>query len=163
VAELISLSIQVVIALMLYKIFTTGLVGDDIHLIYPFMPKIDLPFNMLFLGRFDLAHTSFTLNFIQSILILILETISLYTSPFYVSRNEVVRMQLILPTVSFLIFMGLPAGKKLFVITSLVVSILLTSYKAIKRKYGAYREKKLQEIKDKEAGLQEEKIVVDTK
>ncbi|GIK84345.1 MAG: hypothetical protein BroJett025_09670 [Patescibacteria group bacterium] len=164
VAELINLAIQVAVALMLYKIFTTGLEGADLHLIYSFMPKIELPFNLLFLGKYDLSHTSFTLNFIQSCLIFVLETISGYTSPYYVSRNEVVRLQLILPVVSFIVFMGLPAGKKLFVITSLVVSIILTLYKAIKRKFDEYKEKKLAEEKAAESSEpKEEKVVVGTK
>ncbi len=164
VTELINLAIQVMVALMLYKIFTTGLEGADLHLIYPFMPKIDLPFNLVFLGKYDLAHTSFTLNLLQSILIFILETISGYTSPYYVSRNEVVRMQLVLPVVSFLVFMAMPAGKKLFVITSLVVSIILTLYKAIRMKFDLYKEKKISEEEAKEKGeIPEEKIVVETK
>lgn len=163
-AEVINLFIQVTIALMLYKIFATGLMGEDLHLIYPFMPKINEPFNLVFLGKYDLTHTSFTLNFIQSILIFIFETVSGYTSPHYVSRKEVVRLQLILPVVSFIIFMGLPAGKKLFVITSLVVSIILTLYKAIMRKFNEYKDSKIKEEEALEKGeIPEEKIVVETK
>ena len=71
--EIFNLFIQVSIALMLWKMFDTGLPGEDIHLIYPFMPKFDLPFNLVFLGKYDLSHTNFTLNFIQTILIFILE------------------------------------------------------------------------------------------
>ncbi len=164
VSEVINLIIQVSIALMLYKIFTTGLEGEDLHLIYSFMPDIALPFNLLFLGKYDLAHTNFTLNLIQSILIFVLETIAMYTSPYKVSRDEVVRMQLVLPVVSFLVFMTMPAGKKLFVITSLSVSIIITTYRAIKFKFNEYAEKKLKEEAEKEAGKQpEEKVVVETK
>lgn len=164
VSELINLAIQVSVALMLYKIFATGLEGADLHLIYPFMPKIDEPFNLMFLGKFDLAHTSIALNLLQSFLIFVLETISGYTSPYYVSRNEVVRMQLILPVVSFLVFMAMPAGKKLFVITSLIVSIILTIYKAVKRKFNEYKDKKIAEEAAKEAGTpKEEQVLVETK
>lgn len=163
IGELASLSIQVTVALMLWKMFKTGLPGEDLHLIYPFMPEIEQPFNLVFLGKFDLSHTSLFLNLLQSVLIFVLETISLYTSPYYVSREEVVRMQLVLPVVSFLIFMAMPAGKKLFVITTLIVSIIITSIRAIRRKFNEYRDKKLLEQEAQEAGLQEEKIVVDTK
>ncbi len=140
-AELFNLAIQVSIALMLWKIFASGLGGDDIHLIYSFMPKVELPFNLTFLGSYDLTHTSFTLNAIQSLLIFALETVSLYTSPYPVSRHEVVRLQLVLPVVSFLIFMNLPAGKKLFVITSLIFSIILTVIKAVLRYMHSFNEK----------------------
>jgi len=164
ITELINLVIQVIVALMLYKIFTTGLEGADLHLIYKFMPEIDLPFNLIFLGKYDLSHTNVTLNLVPSFLIFVLETISGYTSPYFISKNEVVRMQLVLPVVSFLVFMAMPAGKKLFVITSLVVSIILTSYRGIKYKFSIYKDKKIKELEAKEKGeIPEEKIVVETK
>ena len=162
--EIFNLFIQVSIALMLWKMFKTGLPGEDIHLIYPFMPKFDLPFNLIFLGKYDLSHTSFTLNFIQTILIFILESISLFTSPYKVSKDEVVRLQLVLPAVSFLIFMGLPAGKKLFVITTLIFSILIKIFKIVKRSINSYKYKKDEEQKLEESSeSSEEKIVVATK
>lgn len=133
-SELFNLIIQVAIAIMLWKIFATGLAGEDLHLIYPFLPDVQQPFNLVFLGKYDLTHTSFMLNFIQSLLIFALEALSLYTSPFPVSKKEVVRLQLVLPIVSFLIFMQLPAGKKLFVITSLTFSIIFKLVQLIVRK-----------------------------
>jgi membrane protein insertase Oxa1/YidC/SpoIIIJ len=164
ISELINLTIQVIVALMLYKIFATGLKGADLHLIYSFMPDIELPFNLIFLGKYDLSKTNLTLNLIQSLLIFILETISVYASPYKVSKNEVVRLQLVLPVVSFIIFMGLPAGKKLFVITSLIVSIIIESYRAIKTKFNLYKEEKVKEQEDQGNGeIPEEKIVVETK
>ncbi len=162
VAELVNLAIQVGIALMLWRIFNTGLSGDDIHFIYPFMPEVQLPFNLVFMDTFDLTHTSFRLNILQSVLIFILETISVYTSPYPVTRTEVVRLQLVLPLVSFLVFLALPAGKKLFVITSLVISIVLTIYKVIIRKFEDYKAK----VEAAEAASDspvEEKVVVETK
>lgn len=158
-AELFNLAIQVSIALMLWKMFQTGLPGDDFHMIYPFMPDVQLPFNLVFLGKYDLTHTNFLLNLIQSILIFVLETISTYTSPYRISRKEVVRLQLVLPVVSFLVFMMMPAGKKLFVITTLCFSIVLTLIKFIIRKFKIYQEK--QELKESEPAT--EQIVVETK
>ena len=164
VSEVINLVIQVTVALMLYKIFATGLVGEDLHLIYSFMPEVEKPFNLVFLGKYDLTHTSLTLNLLQSFLIFILETVSLYTAAYHVSRSEVVRMQLVLPIVSFIIFMGLPAGKKLFVITSLIISIIITTIRAITRKFNEYAEKKLAEEEKKQKGEEPvEKLVVETK
>ncbi|MCA9370193.1 MAG: YidC/Oxa1 family membrane protein insertase [Pseudomonadales bacterium] len=140
-AELISFSIQLVVSLMLWKIFATGLSGQDWHLVYGFMPDIPQPLNLNFLGIFDLTHSSWRLNILQSFLIFVLETLSIFTSPFLVSRNEVVRLQLVLPLVSFLIFLRLPAGKKLFIITSLLFSIVLTLIKAIRLKFVEYKDK----------------------
>jgi YidC/Oxa1 family membrane protein insertase len=141
VAEIINLGIQVSIALMLWRIFETGLSGEDIHFIYPFMPEVRLPFNLVFMDSFDLTHSSFRLNIIQSLLIFVLETISVYTSPYKVTRDEVVRLQLVLPLVSFLVFLALPAGKKLFVITSLLFSIVLAIFKAVRRRFEEYKAK----------------------
>lgn len=133
VGELISFSIQLMTALMLWRIFASGLEGRDLHLLYSFMPQITFPFNLTFLGYFDLSHSNWVLNLIQSLLIFALETISIIASPYPASRAEVVRLQLVLPVVSFLIFMGLPAGKKLFIITSLLFSIGLTLARAARR------------------------------
>jgi len=142
IGEIISLIVQVVIALMLWKIFSTGLDGADLHLIYSFMPDVPQPFNLVFFGQIDLTHTSFRLNLIQSILIFLFELLSLQTSIYPVSQKEVVRYQLVLPVVAFLIFMGLPAGKKLFVITTLIFSIILKSIMVIRQKIEAHRLKK---------------------
>ncbi|MDA1079906.1 MAG: YidC/Oxa1 family membrane protein insertase [bacterium] len=140
--EIVSLVVQVIIALMLWRIFATGLTGEDVHLIYPFMPEVKLPFNLVFMGDYDLTHTSFRLNLIQSILIFVFEVLSMYTSLYKVTRDEVVRYQLVLPVVSFVIFMGLPAGKKLFVITALIFSIIFKVIMVIRHKMEEYRLKK---------------------
>ncbi len=117
--------IQLAIALILWRIFATGLEGQDLHLLYDWIPHPPTPYNLMFLGEFDLSHTHVLLNLLQSLLIFILETIAVVTSPYPYSRNEVVRVQIVLPVVSFLVFMFLPAGKKLFVITTLSFSILV--------------------------------------
>lgn len=166
ISEVINLFIQVSIALMLWKIFATGLSGADLHLIYSFMPDVETPFNLMFLGKYDLTHPHIVLNLIQTFLIFVLETLSVYTSPYPHTRSEVVRLQLVLPLVSFLIFMGLPAGKKIFVITTLCFSIVLTLFKAIRRKYYDLQDKwalKKEEEEKKARGEVEEKIVVEVK
>lgn len=165
VSEFISLIIQVAIALMLWRIFDTGLTGEDLHLIYSFMPAVELPFNLTFLGRFDLSHTNFTLNILQSLAIFTFETVAVLTSPYPPSKGEVVRLQLTLPLVSFLIFMNLPAGKKLFVITALCFSIVQHLLQFIYRKFMDHKEKMEQAELEAEAAaaegrLPEEKVVV---
>ncbi|OGJ20508.1 MAG: hypothetical protein A3J60_01400 [Candidatus Pacebacteria bacterium RIFCSPHIGHO2_02_FULL_46_9] len=142
IGEIVSLVVQIVIALMLWRMFNSGLPGEDVHLVYSFMPKVDLPFNLVFLGEFDLSHPSFRLNLIQSILIFVFEVLSLSTSIYPVSKEEVVRYQLVLPLVSFIVFMALPAGKKLFVITALIFSIVLKIIMVVRQKLEAYRLKK---------------------
>ena len=159
VSELIALVIQVVLALMLWKMFKTGLEGADLHLIYDFMPDIQTPFNLVFLDKYDLSQPNLILNFVQSLLIFVFETLAAYYSRYRVTRAEVVRLQLFLPVVSFLIFMGLPAGKKLFVITSLAFSIVLLIVRIVMRAFSDYKYEKEQS----ETSPEEEKIVVATK
>jgi YidC/Oxa1 family membrane protein insertase len=155
--ELFSLFVQVAISLMLWKMFETGLPGEDLHLIYKWMPHVDTPFNLVFLGKFDLTHTNFFINFIQSIMIFIVETAAILTSPYPPQKGEVVRMQLVLPVISFLVFLRFPAGKKIFVITTLVISLILIIYKFIKRKI----EDHTAELADKEKKKLEEKHIAE--
>lgn len=139
--EVFSLSIQISIALMLWKMFDTGLTGGDFHLIYGFMPQVEQPFNLLFLGQFELSRPSIILNLGMSLLIFVFETLAVLTSPYPPTRDEVVRLQLTLPLVSFLIFLRLPAGKLLFVMVTMIFSILLLIGKLIYYRFMAYKEK----------------------
>ncbi len=139
ISEAINFTIQMAIFFILYRIFTTGLGGADMHLLYSFMPDIAVPHNALvFLGKYDLTHPNLTLNFIQSITIFIVEAVNLIDSPFPTTRNEFVRYTLILPLASFFIFLFLPAGKKLFVITTLWFSILYTTLRILMRLYRKF-------------------------
>lgn len=151
IGELVSFFIQVAISLMLWKMFDTGLKGEDVHLIYPFMPKVEAPFNLVFIGRFDLTHTNPWINLVQSLMIFLVETANILTSPYPPMKGEVVRLQLVLPVISFLVFMFLPAGKKIFVISTLVVSLFLTIFKYIRRRWKDY----LAEQEEKRLAAQE--------
>lgn len=161
IAEIISLIIQTTVALMLWKIFATGLKGEDFHFLYGFMPEINLPFNLVFLGEYDLTKPSLTLNLIQSAAIFILETILLLGSDSPVTKKQFVRLQIILPIASFFIFLGLPAGKKVFIITTLVISIILSLFRTIQYRFEKYRDKIAE--KEAQAAAGEEQVVVDVK
>ncbi len=140
-AEAFMFIVQVAIALILWRIFATGLSGEDLHLLYDWMPEISEPFNLMFLGRFDLTHPDWQLNVLQAFLIFLIETINVITSPYHVSRSEVVRVQLVLPLVSFMIFAFLPAGKKLFVITTFCFSLLIMLIRSLVNTYQRMMER----------------------
>ncbi len=125
IGETINITIQVIIILMLYRIFKTGLEGADLPLLYSFMPEIKTPINLMFLGQFDLSRTNGTLNLIQSGLILAIEALHMLFSPDATSRREFLSLAIFLPITAFIIFIFLPAGKKLFIITSLLFSIFV--------------------------------------
>lgn len=124
-SEVFTVTIQVVIILILYRIFATGLEGADMHLLYNFMPSIRQPINLMFMGVYDLSHTNSTLNLFQSFMIMLSEIVHLYFAPIKPTRKDFLSLVLILPVVSFLIFMFLPSGKKVFIITSLAFGIAL--------------------------------------
>lgn len=141
-AEAFMFLIQLAIALVLWRIFAHGLEGQGTELIYPWMPEISLPYELNFLGRYHLSSPGYhnpewQLNLLQSVTIFLLETIAILTSPYTVSRDEVVRVQFVLPVMSFIVFLGLPAGKKLFVITTLWFSIMVILLRAFSRWYTA--------------------------
>lgn len=162
-AEIVSLVIQVSISLILWAIFSHGLSGQDAHLVYPFMPKIFPipPEKLVFMG-YDLTVPHWQLNLFQSLMIFILETLSMYISPYPVQKGDVVRYQFFLPLVSFAIFAFLPAGKKLFVITTLIFSIGLTIVLAVRKKVYDLSEKlKQQDIESMTPP--EDKVVVGIK
>lgn len=116
--------IQVGIAAMLWWIFSVALKGEGAHLIYSFLPKIDLSQDFTFFG-YDLDQPHWQFNIVQTMLIFLVETVGLRTSPYKVSRNDALRYQIILPVVSFAFFSFMPGGKKLFVITTLSFSLVV--------------------------------------
>lgn len=144
-AEFIDLAIQIIIALMLWRIFARGLTGEDLHYIYSWMPKVHQPFNLMFLGVYDLTHPNLFLTFAQSVLIFVLEVIDVLRMPIKVTRQDVVKYQLFLPVVSFIIFIFLPAGKKLFIITTLLFSIGFRFFRIGQEGFAKFR-KKLNEL-----------------
>ncbi len=121
---------QVLIAIMLIRMFSTGLKGADFHLLYRFIPQPNQPFNLMFLGKFDLTYPNLFLNFIQSLFILIAEILSTISSPFPITRKDLITI-IFLPIISFFIFLLMPSGKKLFIITTLGFSIILMLVKQI--------------------------------
>jgi membrane protein insertase Oxa1/YidC/SpoIIIJ len=129
-ATTVNIIIQLAIILMLYRIFTTGLEGQDFYLLYDFVPQPD-HVNLMFLGKYDLSHTNSTLNIIQSLMILVVELLGALRSPFPVTRKDKILMQLVLPVGSYFIFMFLPAGKKVFIIASLAFSAIYSSLKLL--------------------------------
>lgn len=126
---------QLMVMLMLYRIFTTGLEGADFHLIYSWMPEHPEAFNLTWLnGRFDLTHPNWTLNWINSGVILVAELLSGWLSPFPTGRTELMSL-IVLPIGAFTFFAFMPAGKKLFVIATLTISIGMMLAKALKILY----------------------------
>lgn len=131
IASGFNLLFQIMVMLMLYRIFTTGLEGADFHLIYPWMPPHPQHFNLMFLGKFDLAQPNMTLNWINAGVLLAAEFLSGILSPFPTGRYELMSL-IVLPLGAFTFFAFMPAGKKLFVITTLLFTIGIMLVKLVK-------------------------------
>lgn len=123
-SEMVNLGIQILIALILFRVFATGLQGDDMYLLYSWIPEPQLPLNLMFLGTIDLAVPNIQLNMLTAALLFVLEILQVLFSPWEPSRSDRL-MQIIVPGGVFLYLFNMPAGKTLFIITSLVCSVVL--------------------------------------
>jgi len=133
-SETFDVLIQVLIALMLYRMFTTGLEGADIHLLYPFVPHVTLPFNLTWMHQFDLTRPNIIMNVLNTVVIFLAEFVSLRFSAFPLGKNEKLTL-IVLPIGAYIFFSQMPAGKKLFVITTLLFSIFLMIARRISFKF----------------------------
>ena len=151
ISEIINLTIQITIAVVFYKIFTSGVTSQDFHLLYDFVPKITHPFNLMFLGKFDLTIPNQIINFYTALIIFVAELLIILASPFKASKKDGTTL-VVLPIVAFMFFSRMPVGKKLFVATSLSFTILLTLAKILTYlyyKFSSFLEKTAHGVQDK--------------
>jgi YidC/Oxa1 family membrane protein insertase len=141
ISEIINVAIQVLVILMLYRIFATGLEGEDLHLLYKFMPEIQTPIDLMFLGIYDLSHTNNSLNILQSIMIAANEAMHLYFAPVKPDQKDFVSLVIIFPIICFVIFMFLPSGKKVYIITSLAFTMVVRLVKQLLYFYYSFSKK----------------------
>ncbi len=145
-SEVFTVSVQLIIVLVLYRIFSTGLGGEDMHMLYSFMPFVEEPINLYFLDKYDLSHTNSTLNLIQSLALALAEFLHLSFAPIKASRRDFISLVIFFPVVSFLVFMFLPSGKKVFIIASLCFTIIVRIAKQISYLYFASKQKVAEDL-----------------
>lgn len=124
ITEFFDIGIQVIIALMLIRIFSTGLEGADFHLLYKNIPVPDHPFNLVFLGKYDLTKPNVFLNLINSLVIFSAEALNIIKSIHPITREDKMAL-FVFPVVAFIYLAFMPAGKKLFIITTILFSNVL--------------------------------------
>lgn len=163
IAEIFNLGIQVLIALIVWRIFSTGLEGKDDSLVYKIpllQQQLVEPYQLEFLG-YNLTQQSIFFVTIAIVLIFILETISVVTAPSgSISRDRAIKAQLALPIISFFLFLTMPAGKVVFLIATFGFSIVLAFVRMVMVRFDAYKEKKLDEELNADT---EEKVLVETR
>jgi membrane protein insertase Oxa1/YidC/SpoIIIJ len=158
IGEVIGLTVQVLIALMLWRMFSTGLTGEDIPLIYSFMPQVETPFNLLFMN-IHLDQPSLITNVTLMLLLFIMESLSVMAAiPGSISRSRAIKAQILLPVISFAFFYFMPAGKQLFVITTVAFSIILTIIRLVLVRFDLYKQKQ-----EEKAAIVDEQVLVETK
>jgi YidC/Oxa1 family membrane protein insertase len=121
--EGLDLGIQVMIMIMLWRMFARGLMGGDLHLLYDFIPG-GSQFNLVFANSIDLTRPHFGLSILTGIAIFVMEFISLKFSPYPIRKNDYLALGF-LPIAAVTFFAFMPAGKKLFVLVTVLFSIML--------------------------------------
>jgi membrane protein insertase Oxa1/YidC/SpoIIIJ len=124
--ESFDLAIQIMIMLMLWRMFSKGLLGQDLHLLYKFVPESATPgsFNLMFAGSIDLTKPHFGLSILTGLAIFVMEFLSLKFSPYPLRKNDWMLLGF-LPIGAITFFAFMPAGKKLFVLVTVLFSIML--------------------------------------
>ncbi len=124
--ETFDIFVQVIIIIMLWRIFAVGLEGADMHLLYKSI-KTPENINMMFLGKYNLGVPNMHINIINSLILFVVEILNVYFSPYKLSRIELLT-PIILPIGVYFYMSTMPAGKKLFMITTLLftLGIILT-------------------------------------
>lgn len=124
--ETFDIFIQVMIIIMLWRIFAVGLEGADMHLLYRGV-KEPAHINLMFLGKYNLAVPNQHINIINSLVLFVVEILNVYFSPYKLSRIELLT-PIVLPIGVYFYMSTMPAGKKLFMITTLLftLGIILT-------------------------------------
>lgn len=137
--EVFDIALQVMIILMLWRIFAYGLEGADMHLLYPQI-KEPKHINMMFLGKFDLSRPNQKLNLINSFALFAVETLNVYITPFKLTKIELLT-PIILPIGVYFYMYTMPAGKKLFMISTLCITFCIIVYKKVSYWIWRIREK----------------------
>ncbi|NOY14944.1 MAG: hypothetical protein GXP43_01890 [bacterium] len=145
--EFFNLVLQIGIALFLFKFFTTGVTGQDADLVYPLLSH-PAEINTYFMG-INLDHPNLQLNLLNSLIIFVVELLSLWSQPWPVTKSDLTTL-FALPVIAFIFFGRMPAGKKLFVITTLSFTIGLIIVKRVLYLYHKIKEK----LKPAEAEVQ---------
>ncbi|NTV30476.1 hypothetical protein HGA91_00655 [candidate division WWE3 bacterium] len=122
--ELLNLLIQFFIALILWRIFGRGLKGEDLYLLYSWVPHFPMPIDLMFMDRINLAEPNVTMNVLSAVLLFIVETLTLTFSVLPASHQDRI-IQFILPIAAYLYMSSMPAGKALFLITTLSISVVI--------------------------------------
>jgi YidC/Oxa1 family membrane protein insertase len=142
----------VIIGLMVWNLFRHGFAPENSDLLYKFMPSLSSPVNFHFLQNINLTKPSFSLNLILALVIFVYEVLQHLFSVLKSSSHDALQAQLALPIILILIFMFLPSGLALFIIISIIFSILV-----LLTKQAIFWSKKMDERFTKKFKKEEEK------
>lgn len=131
-SEIYSIFGQLLFIVILYQIVQSGL-HNDTGIIYRFIPHPVFPLETNFLG-IDISHTSFLLSLLSSG-ILFLELVWEYEDKKNIAESSFSGRwyPLLLPIATFILLMLVPATKAIFLIVSVLFSLVIRSLVTLAR------------------------------
>lgn len=120
----LSYLVYVVYFVILYRIFKTGLKGEDLDLLYSSVPQPEQPLNLVFLGVLELTRPNPLFNAISAVLVFVAETLGIWFSSLPPTRDDRLA-QVLTPLAAFFITYRIPAGQELFFTVSLLFAIVM--------------------------------------
>lgn len=137
-AKTLSLGIQALVLVLLYQVFLRGITGQKLlHILYP---SIDFPgvINTIFYG-FDLAQTHTYIWPGIVTVVLFLEIYKEYSARKFIMNKRDLLYFFLFPCAVFVILWYLPMVKSLFILTSMLFSVIIEfSFKLFSRPKKAH-------------------------
>ncbi|OQX51198.1 hypothetical protein B5M47_01425 [candidate division CPR3 bacterium 4484_211] len=119
-----SYAVYICYFLILYRVFKTGLKGDDLDLLYSFVPKPATPLNLKLLGGIELTEPNPWFNAVSALLTIPAELLGIIFSDFPPTKEDWL-MVIFAPLAAFFITYRIPSGQELFFTISLLFAMVV--------------------------------------
>ncbi|MBU0708264.1 YidC/Oxa1 family membrane protein insertase [Patescibacteria group bacterium] len=123
-SRLISYAIYVAYFIVLYRVFKTGIKGEDFNLLYSFVRQPEIPVQTNFLGLLELTVPSPLFNAASAILTVPAELLGIMFSDLPATREDWMTV-VFAPIAAFFITYRVPAGQELYFTVSLIFIIVV--------------------------------------
>lgn len=119
----INIFFQFVAVFVIRRFIKKGITEKDTELLYDFVKDLPENFNTVFLGKYDLAHGNFGLNFVLALLVFLYEGSNFIGKKGNLDKETKMTLGL-LPIISFFVFSFLPSATSLFMIITVGIMII---------------------------------------
>ncbi len=128
-SKVISLGIQLMALIVLYQVFVGGLSGAKYTHLYPFVRQpdyIDNRFTLLGLYPFDISQRNAIVSLVVAMTLFVEITFSQSTKKIMLSSRDL-WYRILFPLFTFFALVILPSVKAVFILTSILISIMIIS------------------------------------